>query len=432
MKSKFPVLPTRENSVHQKRPGETSKFNSLSENYRNMKPFFALLLSFCLQNGFSQYRFDNAAFKTVYWSDLCEALSQHPGHLLLDVRSKGEYADTSSSKTLNLGHVKGAVNIDIREVGNRLNEIEAYRNKPVFVYCSHSQRSRRVSKMLSDSGFTNVFNINGGVSNLHTFGFQQNCDVLVSNLPYEILSPKTLAQAKSDAYFILDVRPDSAFRGIALQERKNAYGKLKKAVNIPLASLPQNLSSLPKGKKILVVDENGNESVAAAETLSQNGFGGVAILFNGLDAYLTEVPEEERAGWSATVPYHTINAVRFDDLMKKYKTTVIDIRTADEFNNVSKESFRNVGNVKEAVNVPFADWDKQQALLPSDKEKPLVVYSFSTAPETFEAAKKLSAQGYKNVNVLLGGLFNIRWRAANIKGFGYLKDRVVNVPSDNL
>lgn len=397
-----------------------------------MKQLFALLFLFSSQAGFSQYRFDHTAFKTVYWSDLCEALAVHPGHLILDVRSKGEYEDTSSAKTLNIGHVKGAVNIDIREISRRLPEIEGYKNKPVFVYCSHSQRSRRVSKMLSDSGFTNIFNVNGGVSNLRISGVSQDCGILTSGLPYQILSPKALAQAKNDAYFILDVRPDSSFRGIAGQERKNAYGRLTKAMNIPLSSLAQKISSLPK-KKILIIDENGSESVSAAEILSQNGVGAVAVSFGGLDAYLTEVPEEERTGWSATVPYHTINAERFDGLMKKYKdVTVIDVRTADEFNNVSKESFRNAGKIKGAVNLPFADWGKPSAPLPSDKEKPLVVYSFGTTPETFEAAQKLSAGGYKNVSVLLGGLFSIRWRAANIKGLGYLKDWVVNVPPDNL
>jgi len=39
--------------------------------------------------------------------------------------------------------------------------------------------------------------------------------------------------------------------------------------------------------------------------------------------------------------------------------------------------------------------------------------------------------GYKNVNVIVGGLFNFRWRAANLKGSAHLKDWVVNVPPDN-
>jgi rhodanese-related sulfurtransferase len=398
-----------------------------------MKIIISLLLLLTINRSFSQYKYDNALFKTVYWEDLCDMLKQNPDALILDVRSKGEHYDTSTFKSLNIGHLKDAMNINISEVGNRLKEIEAYKSKPVFIYCSHSQRSRRVSKMLADSGFVNVHNINGGVSNLRMFGFKEECDLLSSNLPYQIISPKALMQNKGTEYFILDVRADSSFKGIALQERKNAYGKLKNAVNIPLSTLEQNFASLPKDKKILIVDEGGNESVAAAELLTQKGYTKLAVLFNGLDAVHSEIPEKDRTFWVNPVSYHTINAEGFDALMKKRNVTVIDIRTAEEFNNASKESFRNIGVLKGAINIPFADWDKQLASLPASKDNPIALYSFGGgSPELFEVAKKLSAQGYKNVNIVLGGLFAFRWRAANIKGLAYLKDWVVNVPADNL
>ena len=397
-----------------------------------MKTSFVLLLLLFSFAGFTQYRFDNVAFKTIYWDELCQALKQNSDHLLLDVRSKGEHDDTSASRSLNIGHLKEAKNIDIREMGKRIHEIEDYKNKPVYVYCSHSQRSRRVSKMLADSGFANVVNINGGLSSLHMFQFNDDCGLLQKNLPYQIISPKALAQNKNADYFILDVRPDSAFKSITLVERRNALGKFKTAMNIPLSNLLQNLSSIPKDKQLLLVDEFGGESAAAAVLLNKNGFSKLAILFNGLDGYITEIPEKERTGWVNQVSYHTINSLAFDALSKGGDVGVVDIRTPEEFNNKSKETFRNIGTIKNAVNIPFLEFDKQLASFPADKSKPLVVYSMSSTPEVFEAAKKLSAQGYKNVNVLLGGLFNLRWRAANLKGHSQLKDWVVNVPADNL
>lgn len=396
-----------------------------------MKWFASLLLFFFMQTAQAQYRYDNVKFNTVYWDGLCKTLQQNPGYILLDVRSKGEFEDTSSFKSLNIGHLKGATNIDINELSKRLSEIEAYKNKPVFVYCSHSQRSRRVSKMLADSGFAHVFNVNGGVSNLRLFDFRNDCDLLTSTLPYHILSPRSLAKQNSSDYFLLDIRPDSAFRGIASVEKRNGYGRFENAVNIPLFDLQQKLSSLPKDKKILLVDENGNDSPTAAEILTKNGFKNVSVLFNGLESYLAEVPEKDRSIWTTSVPYHTIGAVEFDKLAKEKKLSLVDIRMMDEFNNNSKETYRNIGAIKGAGNVPFTDWDKQATSLPPDKEKPVVVYAMSSQNEVFEAAKKLSAQGYKDVNVLLGGLFTLRWRAANIKGQEYLKDWVVNVPPDN-
>ena len=45
---------------------------------------------------------------------------------------------------------------------------------------------------------------------------------------------------------------------------------------------------------------------------------------------------------------------------------------------------------------------------------------------------ELAENGFTNVNVLAGGIFNLRWRAANIKGKAALKDWVVNIPADNI
>lgn len=38
----------------------------------------------------------------------------------------------------------------------------------------------------------------------------------------------------------------------------------------------------------------------------------------------------------------------------------------------------------------------------------------------------------KSVALLAGGVFNLRWKAANIKGRSALKDWVIDIPSENL
>src|SRR5258705_13962998 len=95
----------------------------------------------------SQFKNDNVLYKTVDPTDLCATLEKNKGYLLLDVRSPGEHFDTSTFSALNIGHLKGAINISINELDKRLAELQAYKDQPVFVYCSHSQRSRRASKL---------------------------------------------------------------------------------------------------------------------------------------------------------------------------------------------------------------------------------------------------------------------------------------------
>src|SRR6476661_2819151 len=131
--------------------------------YKILCSLFILFSTFVLK---AQYKNDNVLYKTVYPEDLAQQLKANPGYLLLDVRSKGENQDTSYMQSMNIGHFRNAKNIDIRELGTRLNELQGFKNTPIFVYCSHSQRSRRASKMLADSGFTNVYNINGGMTTL--------------------------------------------------------------------------------------------------------------------------------------------------------------------------------------------------------------------------------------------------------------------------
>src|SRR5215203_5563253 len=126
-----------------------------------------LILVYCCSSLQAQYKNDNTLYKTVYPQDFCKELEKNPGYVLLDVRSEGEFRDTSSATGLNIGHLDGAINIDIKNLPQRWRQLNAFKNDPIFVYCSHSQRSRRASKLLADSGFTKVVNLNGGMTALY-------------------------------------------------------------------------------------------------------------------------------------------------------------------------------------------------------------------------------------------------------------------------
>ena len=107
--------------------------------------FAALLLITITTN--AQFKADNVKYTTVFPEELCKTLMANQGYTLLDVRSQGEYDDTSTSGGLNIGHLKNSMHIDIRELPKRWKELLAYKDKPLFIYCSHSQRSRRASRL---------------------------------------------------------------------------------------------------------------------------------------------------------------------------------------------------------------------------------------------------------------------------------------------
>jgi rhodanese-related sulfurtransferase len=388
-----------------------------------------------------QFRYDNIAFRTVYINDLCDSLKKYPDRLILDVRSRGEFADTSSFTNLNIGRLKGAVNIDVNEVKNRLSEIRNYKDKPVFVICSHSQRSRVCSKMLADSGFTQVINVNGAMTE---FNLIKNtavpcvADLYETANSFTLLAPFQVANLLSSGknVFILDVRTDSSFRGISRDPALNALGRLKGAVNIPLAQLVLSPDKVPTNVPVLVVAEYGRETNFAAKLLTSKGYTNVHAAFNGMfewaSASVKDVPQKNRL-WEHTNKFSFINGAEFDEMLTTQPGTyILDVRTADEFNNnVRDRTFLNRGHIQNAVNIPVAELASKLDGLQSYKNRDIVVYTFSTGPESFQAARTLADNGFTRVYLLSGGLFNLRAKAANTKGLSRLMKWVVDVPEEN-
>jgi len=71
------------------------------------------------------------------------------GAIIIDVRSPGEFAG---------GHIKGAKNIPLNEIGAKINEIKKL-NKPIIACCASGMRSSQATSVLKQNG---VEAINGG------------------------------------------------------------------------------------------------------------------------------------------------------------------------------------------------------------------------------------------------------------------------------
>lgn len=77
------------------------------------------------------------------------------GALILDVRSKGEFAG---------GHIKGAVNISVDTLRNNLSKLKD-KNQPIITCCASGMRSASAKSILQSNGYTQVYN-GGGWSSL--------------------------------------------------------------------------------------------------------------------------------------------------------------------------------------------------------------------------------------------------------------------------
>ncbi len=75
--------------------------------------------------------------------------------LVLDVREPAEFA---------AGHLRDAKNIPLKELPQRLSELEKAKAKNVIVMCQSGARSPKAASVLNKAGFTSVFNLNGGLA----------------------------------------------------------------------------------------------------------------------------------------------------------------------------------------------------------------------------------------------------------------------------
>jgi len=104
------------------------------------------------------------AFTNVSPGELCYLVESNKDLVLLDVRTREEYKGQDHGR---YGHLRNAINIPIAELERRIGELNAYKDREIVVYCSHSQRSPRASQLLAEKGFKRVKNMSGGLSTWH-------------------------------------------------------------------------------------------------------------------------------------------------------------------------------------------------------------------------------------------------------------------------
>ena len=99
--------------------------------------------------------------------DTLEAVQKinHDDALVIDVREPAEVAQ---------GKIARAKLIPLGELKNRIGELEKHKSKPIIMVCRSGSRSAGACGMLSKQGFSEVYNLAGGM-----IAWQQ------SNLPVE-------------------------------------------------------------------------------------------------------------------------------------------------------------------------------------------------------------------------------------------------------
>ena len=115
------------------------------------KSFIASLLLLYIVSACTSREYSNVNVHQVK-----KALDNGKKVLVLDVRTEEEYSGE-------LGHIRGSKLIPLHLLSSRADEINAYKNFPVYVICRSGNRSITASLILTGKGFKKVYNVEGGM-----------------------------------------------------------------------------------------------------------------------------------------------------------------------------------------------------------------------------------------------------------------------------
>lgn len=86
---------------------------------------------------------------------LLEKMQKGEDFVVLDVRTRDQYK---------IKHIKGAVNIPLEMLQNKMNLLP--KDKQIIVYCNSGVSSNIAQNILQQNGFRKVYNLSGGISNV--------------------------------------------------------------------------------------------------------------------------------------------------------------------------------------------------------------------------------------------------------------------------
>jgi phage shock protein E len=111
-----------------------------------------LIFSFFLL--FANFQSADAQFVTVT-SEEAAVKMKKKRTVVLDVRTKEEFAQ---------GHLPNAMNIDVLDSANFVQQIQTLnKRKKYVVYCRSGKRSLKASELLTISQFKHIYNMEGGI-----------------------------------------------------------------------------------------------------------------------------------------------------------------------------------------------------------------------------------------------------------------------------
>ena len=364
------------------------------------------------------------------WSDLVESIPADQGYGTLKVDAlNAELADKAPflidvrqpSELESDGYIDGAVNIPVRDLLKNMAALPAL-DDPIVIYCLSGHRGALAMGALKAIGYTNVRNLNGGITAWKKAEFPvvtgglpaapvngtapiiedaalfTMIDDYLSALPEGFASTKTdllNAALANSAPFLLDVRTAPEF---------DNNGRIDGAVNVPLQDLFANLDKLPaKDQPMVVYCVSGHRAALATMGLQLLGYTDVKNLGGGINAWkAAQLPIVGFVDWNVVwgdfltnqpEGFYSVSAANLNAELADKAPLLVDVREPAEYAE---------GHLAGAFNLPVRTLAQNLDKLPA-LDQPIVIYCLSGHRGAL-AMSALRLLGYTDVRNLAGGI----------------------------
>ncbi|WKZ34250.1 MAG: rhodanese-like domain-containing protein [Anaerolineales bacterium] len=356
-------------------------------------------------------------FYSVTAADLNQMLAEN-APFIVDVRQASELEAN--------GYIEGSIHVEIRELLKNLDKLPG-KDAKIVVVCASGHRGGYAMVALRLLGYTDVFNLNGGMGAWKKAEF-----AVVEGMPEAAASISTPdVDAIRLAYFdkyLSNLDPAAGFGSVKndglnteLVEGKELFlldvrrqaewdenGYIDGAVLVPLNSLPASLDQLPADKDaaIVVICATGHRGTPAQMYLQELGYTNVRNLNGGMNGwkgagfpvvgvvdwpavfsdFITNLPAEQK--------FYSVTAADLNQMLAENAPFIVDVRQASEL--------EANGYIEGSIHVEIRELLKNLDKLPGKDAKIVVVCA--SGHRGGYAMVALRLLGYTDVFNLNGGM----------------------------
>ena len=351
--------------------------------------------------------------------------------VIVDVRSKGEFYDTvSRGKQSNIGRIKGAINIpvqDLQQNPDAVKQLDAYKDKDIYLICSHSYRSRSASRVLLNNGFTHVNNVQGGMTEWYRRYDELSPyrdEFLEKGVIYNNISPEQLLDqlASGKNVLLLGIRntPQYWYDSFNLKLYRY-YPIVKNTVYFAYGDSLKILEETRKDKNRPVVLFNmlNNGAAELTEWLTRKGVPNVSYLVGRINLFYEYTSNKQGAGandklFTVQSNVHFITPVIYCKMAGNKNVQMVDLRHDTIFNKINSGVKHDYKHLKNASNFFAAKGSSQFEQQFADKNREYVFIADNY--DGLQMADELTRKGYK-VSWMIGGLDRWEWYMNNVEDF---------------